>query len=302
MSFTPSPSAEWARRTERGSLPLLRFMVWASLLLGRAPARILLRLIAAYFLAFSGPARRATRRFLERCLGRAPTLAEQYGLFFSFASVVHDRIFFLKGRFDLFEITQHGADLLDERGTLLMGAHLGSFEVLRACGRHVARRRVVMAMYEENARKISSVLAAIDPQAMEDIVALGHLQSMLALSARLDQGALVGVLADRTFGNEPVMKVPFLGSFASFPTGPMRMAAALRQRVFFMTGLYRGGNRYEIRFEPLADFSNLEGLTRGERDQRVQEAVAEYAHRLEHFARGAPDNWFNFHEFWGRAA
>jgi predicted LPLAT superfamily acyltransferase len=302
MSFTSSPSSEWARRGERGSLPLLRFMVWASLLLGRGPARILLRLIAAYFFAFSGPARRASRLFLERCLERAPTLADRYRLFFSFASVVHDRIFFLKGRFDLFEITQQGAELVDERGTLLMGAHLGSFEVLRACGRHLAHRRVIMAMYEENARKISSVLAAIDPAGMQDIVALGQLQSMLKLSARLDEGAVVGVLADRTFGNEAVMKVPFLGHFASFPTGPMRMAAALRQRVVFMTGLYRGGNRYEIRFEPLADFSNLEGLSREERNQRVQEAVAEYAHRLERFARGAPDNWFNFHEFWGRAA
>jgi predicted LPLAT superfamily acyltransferase len=302
MNATPSPSAEWARRTERGSLPLLRFMVWASLRLGRAPARILLRLIAAYFLAFSGSARRASRRFLERCLDRAPTLADQYRLFFSFASVVHDRVFFLKGRFDLFEITQQGAELVDERGTLLMGAHLGSFEVLRACGRHMGHRRVIMAMYEENARKIGSVLAAIDPAAMQDIVALGQLQSMLTLSARLDEGAVVGVLADRTFGNEPVMKVPFLGHFASFPTGPMRMAAALRQRVILMSGIYRGGNRYEIRFEPLADFSNLEGLSRGERDQRVQEAVARYAQRLERLARGAPDNWFNFHEFWGRAA
>lgn len=301
MNSTSSPSAEWARRTERGSLPLLRFMVWVSLLMGRAPARILLRIIAAYFLAFAGHARRASRQFLEHCLERAPTLAEQYRLVFSFASVVHDRIYFLKGRFDLFEITQHGTELIDERGTLLMGAHLGSFEVLRACGRRMGRRRVVMAMYEENARKISSVLAAIDPAAIEDIVALGRVQSMLELSARLDEGALVGVLADRTFGNEPVMQVPFFGHFASFPTGPMRMAAALRQRVVFMTGLYRGGNRYEIRFEPLADFSNLEGLSRGERYQCVQEAVAQYAHRLERYARGAPDNWFNFHEFWGRA-
>jgi predicted LPLAT superfamily acyltransferase len=302
MNTATSPSAEWARRTERGSLPLLRFMVWASLLLGRAPTRILVRLIAAYFLAFSASARRASRRFLERCLDRAPSLAEQYRLFFSFASVIHDRIYFLKGRFDLFQVTQEGAELIDDRGVLLMGAHHGSFEVLRSCGRHMAHRRVVMAMYEENARKISSVLAAVDPASMQDIVALGRVHSMLQLSARLDEGAIVGVLADRTFGNEPVMKVPFLGHFASFPTGPMRMAAALRQRVVFMSGVYRGGNRYEIRFEQLADFSNLEGLSRGERNQRVQEAVAAYAHRLERFARGAPDNWFNFHEFWGRAA
>jgi hypothetical protein len=106
------------------------------------------------------------------------------------------------------------------------------------------------------------------------------------------------VLADRTLGNEPVVEVPFLGAPAPFPTGPMRMAAALRTRVFFMTGLYRGANRYEIRFEPLADFTSLEGLSRPEREQRVREAIARYVGRIEHYCRLAPHNFFNFHRFW----
>jgi predicted LPLAT superfamily acyltransferase len=67
-----------------------------------------------------------------------------------------------------------------------------------------------------------------------------------------------------------------------------------------MTGLYRGGNRYEIRFEPLADFSTLEGLTRAEREGLVADATLAYARCLERYAREAPDNWFNFHDFWGR--
>jgi predicted LPLAT superfamily acyltransferase len=89
-----------------------------------------------------------------------------------------------------------------------------------------------------------------------------------------------------------------MGAPAPLPTGPMRMAAALRQRVIFMTGLYRGGNRYELHFEPLADFTELDGLTRAERDARVRAAMEAYAARLEHHARSAPDNWFNFYDFW----
>jgi predicted LPLAT superfamily acyltransferase len=278
---------------------LFRFMVWFSLRLGRGPARVLLRVIAAYFLAFGGAARRASGEYLTRCLGRAPTLAQRYGLFFSFASTVHDRVFFLKDRFELFEIEVHGADLFDDRGAFLMGAHLGSFEALRAAGR-LAHRRVAMAMWEDNARKISAVLAAINPALERDIVALGRLDSMLELRERLEAGALVGVLADRTLGDEPTIDVDFLGRPAAWPTGPMRMAAALRQRVIFMTALYRGGNRYEIHFESLADFSGEEGAARGERGERVNEAVARYAGRLEYYCRLAPDNWFNFHSFWSK--
>lgn len=299
MNSPSQPAAPWATRPERGSVPLIRFMVWASLTLGRPLSRALLRLIALYFLAAARGARRAAREFLERSLGRAPTLGEQYRLFFSFAATVHDRIYFLKGRFDLFDIAVSGAGVFDAEGTLLMGAHLGSFEVLRACGRHLGRRDVAMAMYEENARKVNAVLAALEPGARRDIIALGHPGSMIELAERLDAGALVGVLADRTLGREPAVRLPFLGREAAFPTGPMRIAAALHRRVIFMAGLYRGGNRYEIHFEPLADFSDAEGETRARRDERVREAVALYATRVEHYARAAPYNWFNFHDFWG---
>ena len=61
-----------------------------------------------------------------------------------------------------------------------------------------------MAMYEDNARKINSILAAINPKATPDIISLGHLDAMLKIAERLDRGAFVGILSDRTLGDEPV--------------------------------------------------------------------------------------------------
>jgi predicted LPLAT superfamily acyltransferase len=293
-----APRAGWRRLSERGNTPLLKFMAWFSLRVGRAPARVLLRLIAAYYFAFGTAERRATRDFLTRCLGRAPTLAETYRVFFNFAATVHDRIFFLKGRFELFDVSLEGTGIFDASGALLMGAHLGSYEAMRAAGHGHAHRAVAMAMYEENARRINAVLYAIDPSLQGDVVALGHIGSMLALRDRLEAGAFVGVLADRTLGDEAMIDIEFLGSPAPFPTGPMRMAAALRRKVFFMAGLYRGANRYEIHFEPLADFTAIDDLGRADRQRLVHEAVRRYAARLEHYCRAAPDNWFNFHPFW----
>ena len=295
MSARTAPDTDWARRGERGSPALIRFMAWASLTFGRGPSRVLLRAVMAYFLLFGAAPRNAARAFLRRALGREPTWGDLYQLYFHFGSILHDRIYFLRGRFDLFEIEVHGAEHFGPGGALLMGAHLGSFEALRACGRTLGQRRVVMAMYEENARKINRVLAAVAPDAQQDIVALGRVQSMLELAGRLEAGALVGVLADRTLGDEPRVSVDFLGAPASFPTGPMRMAAALRTRVLFMAGLYRGGNRYAIHFEPLVDFAD----DSGKREERVEAGVRAYAGRLERFARAAPYDWFNFHDFWG---
>ena len=97
------------------------------------------------------------------------------------------------------------------------------------------------------------------------------------------------------------MSLPFLGAPALFPTGPMRLAAVLRRPVVFMAGLYLGGNRYEVRFEPLADFSSLPEGGRAGREALVREAIGRYAQCLERNARHAPYNWFNFHDFWAPA-
>lgn len=297
-----STASEWTQRKERGSPALMRFMVRVSLALGRGPARVLLHPIAAYFLAFSARARRFSRDFLAHALGRRPTLADQYRHFLAFAATIHDRVFFISGRFEPFDIRVVGEEafegLPDNAGAFLMGAHLGSFEAARACGRARAGRPVVMAMIEENARKLNAVLSAIDPRAAEGIVPLGRMDSMLKLRGLLEAGALVGVLADRTPGHESTLALPFLGGRAEFPTGPMRMAAILRARAIFMTGLYRGANRYDIHFETLADFSVPEAEARGERDRLVREAIERYAALLERYAREHPFNWFNFHDFW----
>ncbi|MBS4018683.1 MAG: acyl-CoA synthetase [Dechloromonas sp.] len=275
-------------------------MVWISLTFGRAVGRLVLYGIAAYYVLFAPTARRASRAYLHRALGRWAQWTDGYRHVFSFASTIHDRIYLLNDRFDLFDIEVIGAEALNEAlarqpGALLIGAHLGSFEVLRAVGRGRAGLQVAMLMYEENARKINATLQAINPRAADDILPLGRVDSMLAARDRLAQGYLVGMLADRGLGNDPTLDCDFLGQPAAFPLGPWRMAAMLQRPVFFMAGLYLGGNRYRIHFEPLADFSHV---TRADRAQAIDDAIRAYAGRLEAHCRNTPYNWFNFFDFW----
>jgi predicted LPLAT superfamily acyltransferase len=302
-----TPGAEWRNLPERSNGFMLRVMTLISLGLGRSASRIVLYGIAAYFLAFAPTARRMSRNHLCRVLGLSSPAAvrwhQLFRHFLSFASAVHDRVFLLNDRFELFDIRVHNQHLVDQvvaqgNGVFLMGAHLGSFEVLRGIGRRQPGLRIAMAMYEENARKINTALAAINPNAMLDVVALGHIDSMIRVNALLDQGAVVGMLGDRSLGADDTWPVDFLGSRAELPLGPFRMAAVLRRPVLFMTGLYRGGNRYDIHFEVLADFSALP--PRG-RALAVQEAVTRYAALMAQYCRSAPYNWFNFFDFW-RAA
>ena len=298
----PAVVPEWVGSPERGSVRLLRLMAWLSLRLGRRWSRVVLYPVALYFLLLAPTSRAASRAYLRRVLLREPGWRDLYRHFLSFATTVHDRVYLLNGRFDLFDIAVYGSEPVHElvragQGAFLLGAHLGSFEIIRAVGRERALP-VAMVMYEENARRINAALAAINPAVRPDIVPLGRVDSMLLVRDRLDQGTVLGILADRTVQSEAGAPMDFLGAPADFPLGPFRLAAMLRRPVIFMAGLYLGGNRYAIYFEPLADFSDV---TREQRGREMELAMGRYVACLERYCRMAPYNWFNFFSFWQRA-
>jgi predicted LPLAT superfamily acyltransferase len=191
------------------------------------------------------------------------------------------------------------------RGALLIGAHLGSFEALHAVGASRPGLRVAMAMYPDNARLIHDTLQAIAPGFHLDIIPIGRPSSTLAVRDWLDGGGLVGMLGDRVLGTEGprsgLVQLPFLGHTAHFSDGPFRLALLLKRRLVFMVGLYRGGRRYDVRFEPLADFSAPPADAQS-RDNLLRDALQAYVQRLESLCREAPYNWFNFYDFWNEDA
>ena len=290
----------WSRTPERSNMLMLRIMTWISLNLGRRIGRVVLYGIAVYFLLFSPASRNASRNYLNHALGRDAAWYDLYRHFLSFASTIHDRIYLINQRFNLFEFDLHGTEHLlalvaEGRGLFLLGAHLGSFEVLRALSKLHPQLHVAMVMHEGNAQKINTILTIINPAATQDIIGLGKVTSMLTVNERLDNGYLVGMLADRAPTDDTLLPITFLGKTAHLPSGPFRMAALLRRPVLFMTGLYLGGNRYQVHFDVLADFTEI---SRDQRDAAIAAAMTNYAALLDKYCRLAPYNWFNFFDFW----
>jgi predicted LPLAT superfamily acyltransferase len=290
----------WAAEPERGNATMLAMMIFIAVRLGRPLARGVLYGIAAYFFAFARSARRSTREYLRRALGREPAARDRFRQVFAFSSTILDRFYLIQGRYDLFEISTEGEDFMRDllargKGAFLLGAHLGSFEITSALGRRHPGLRVAMAMYEPEANRVTGAFRAASPREAPEIIPLGHVAAMLRVRDCLDEGQFVGILADRSIGDAPAQLVNFLGRPALFPVGPMRAAAALRRPVIFMTGLYRGGNHYHVVFRELADFSQL---TRAGREAAVHSAIERYVALLEEFCRSDPYNWFNFYDFW----
>jgi predicted LPLAT superfamily acyltransferase len=288
---------EWLRRKERGSVLVIKLIVRLALLLGRPAVRLFLPVICLYFLVFSLASRRASSLYLSRVLGRRATLFDVFRHYHAFASCVLDRVFFLSNRTDLFDLRVFGEQVFKDivaegSGCILLGAHIGSFEVLRAVGRRQPDLRVNMVMFEENAQKIGAVLNAINPELAKDVISLGKPDSFITIQRCLEDGHFVGVLADRSLTDERQVSHPFLGAPARFSVNPFRMIALLQKPVVLMVGLYRGGCRYDIHIE---SFAALGEIPRRPSVEDIENISSRYVARLEHYCRMAPYNWFNFY-------
>ena len=293
-------SAIWATEPERGSRAAMRFVTWLALRLGRGATRWLLVPLSLYFLVFAPGARRASRAFLGRALGRTAGGADLLRNFHAFAATLHDRIYLLSGRLEDLDIAVDGAAPLEAilaqgRGCILLGSHLGSFEALRALARHVTHHPVNIVMHEGVTRNTDAVLDSLAPELKARIIAPGRPETMLRIRECLERGEIVGILGDRPFGSEKISLCPFMGVPARFPHGPFRLALTLDAPVVLFFGLYQGGNRYQICLEVLAD---RPAAAREERAGAAARWVERYVQRLEHHARVAPYNWFNFYDFW----
>ncbi len=279
-------SIAWRHRRERGTPGMKRLIIWLALHAGRPLCRVLLVPISAYFLATAPRARRSSREFLTRALGRPATWRDTFRHLFVFATTLLDRVFLLRGRHRDLAVEVTNARAFEEaiaagRGCLLLGSHLGSFEMLGVVG-SVERGLVInMVMNLEEGTDLRELLAGSGNDLPYNVIALGHPESMLRVKECLERGEVVGILADRAYGQEATQDVAFLGSTARFSLSPFRLARITGAPAVTAFGLFRGGQRYEIVFEAL----------------RAPELAA-YAAILEREARRSPFNWFNFYDFW----
>ncbi|HEY8431655.1 MAG TPA: hypothetical protein VIL20_24915 [Sandaracinaceae bacterium] len=297
--------AEWLTAKERGGVLAIRFTVFVVTVLGRRIGRFLTLLVSAYYTLTSPTARRGLRAFYVRLQRREPSFAQLYRHVLRFVRCTLDAFFLASGRTKGIRVTRTGNHWLEalrdeKRGAILLGAHVGSFYAMRVGGAE-ERMPLYAVMYTANARMLNEALARLDPEGAARVLSLdpdGGVDSILKVRELLEQGALVAILADRIPPNasaDRVVRVPFLGADAAFPAGPFVLAAMLECPVFLTFGLARDPDGYDLYCEPFAE--RIE-LPRRDRRGALGRWMRKYAERLEHYVRKAPDNWFNFYDFW----
>lgn len=289
----------WASQPERGhawlaraALFLVRHGGWQ---LGRAcavPATL-------WFVLTSSRARAASRDYLGRALGRPARLRDVVRHFDSFSCAVLDRVMLLCGRDRDYVITTEGLEpvlavVAEGRGCILMGAHLGSFEVLRTLARELPVP-VWALMYRRNAGALTTLLDRLAPALRARILEIGDTASMIQARECIERGEIVGLLADRAPPGHRCVAAPFLGGTARFPSGPFVLAAMLGAPVFLFHAVRTGKRRYHVSLEL---FDRRVVLRRETRAADLAAYVQRYAAAIERGCRAYPLQWFNFFPFW----
>jgi predicted LPLAT superfamily acyltransferase len=293
-------SSAWLAQREYGSRVVIRACAWLGPRVGWHVGRTVVLAICVYYFLTLKSQRVASYKYLAAALGRTARPRDIFAHYHTFACTIHDRIFFLSGRFRNYDIAVQGEEIFAKlrargQGCILLGSHLGSFDVVRTVGISQKSLPIRVLMYPDNSPGFSAAQNTLNSQLANSIIPLGSPGAMLEVKEWIDRGGMVGILGDRIVHGDKRVRVPFFGADAAFPAGPFLIASILKVPVVLFFGLKRGDRRYEVYFELLAEDV---GLDRAERDKAIQKYVGRFAARLEYYCRLAPYNWFNFYDFW----
>jgi predicted LPLAT superfamily acyltransferase len=302
---TEARPKDWDGKTRTGIGILIFF--WTFTKLGPRFAYLLLYPVAFYYVLFNQKNGRASRDYLRR---RYPGIGffklwwMNYRHFLSFGRVLVDRGYAFLGMLGDVKFERDGHDVIEEvlaqdKGVILMSAHLGNWELAAYClggflrgGNKVPVNAV---MFKGESEKVEKQLKKASGEPPFKIIASNDsLQASIECKEALERGEIVAIHGDRMLGSGGV-KVPFLGSEAKFPIGPFVLAASTGAPVIFTFANRLGMRHYALMARGPHYFTYP---SRKERQQKIEEWVRMYAELLEELLEKYPLQWHNFYPFW----
>jgi predicted LPLAT superfamily acyltransferase len=297
---------EWVAERERGNPHLLRVMSWIAKVAPGFVTDPLIWLISLYFTIFpSKTSAAASTAYLGKVLGRPAGFSERHRHVRMFAQVILDRVHLLGSGVLKFDVRSRNHELietrhLEGRGGVLLSAHFGSFEVLRAFERTLPGLDVRYLMFPDNAQNSGQILNQLNPEVAAKVISLsdGH-AAMLEVREALEANVFVAFLGDRMPVRSPQAEVAveFFGDQVHVPVSPYLSAILAGVPLILCFAPRVGRKTYEIEMFEIYDGAPV---PRGQRDKKCHELAQAYADYLEKMCRRYPYNWFNFYDFWSR--
>lgn len=285
---------KWDGKT-KGSLWGYRFFVFCIRFFGVRFSYFFGLFVVSYYILFSGKERRSLIHFYTKGFGytNRQALRMSAKTFYRFAQVLIDRVALKTWRKKQFSHSFQNEEALktiysNGKGGFFISAHLGNWENAG----HLIGERITqdinVLMLDAEVEKIKHYLEKETESSKFKLIPLKEdMSHLITIHQALKRNELIALHADRVMEGGKTFLLPFLNGKAHFPAGPFIMAHKFKVPVTFVFAIKKGGFHYALSAtDPIWNADSPEHL------------ASLYVKRLEEMVREAPDQWFNFYEYY----
>lgn len=315
------PAERWYEMKEKRHAVGLALTFALLKILPSAAVRAIAFPVGFFYWLFGKKTRAVSRHYLRQLNalrvknGQPPLKTSTLKHIVSFAITLTEKLEVWAGKFSFRQIHFQDDDtgdlvqnLENGRGVMLFISHLGNSELLRGlASAHetgVSKPFVVNSIINTSVTAgFNALLKKINADATMNIISADDISpdTMIMLQEKVADGEMVVIAGDRTSAHTQTRFVAqdFLGEQAPFAYGAYLLCALLNVPTYFVFGM----RQRDVSLRPQYDFyAHKNPVTfdcgRKEREERIRQTIAAYAHELERHCLAHPYQWYNFFDFW----
>ncbi|MCU4173569.1 hypothetical protein [Carboxylicivirga sp. N1Y90] len=233
--------------------------------------------------------------------GSYKTISSIYRNYLFLGKVLIDKIAILSGQKEQYTFEFEGEEFLhalveNKQGGLLLGAHMGNWEVAGELLERVDSVINILMVDVENQNLKEVLNEAISEKKVNIIPIKDDMSHLFAVIEAFKNKELVAMHGDRFVEDAPYIELVFIGAKAKFPIGPMLLASKYSVPVSFVFTLKESNTHYhfyatEGKVYPSFRKPDL-------KKEANKQMLNEYVQHLETMVKKYPLQWFNYHRFW----
>ena len=236
-------------------------------------------------------------RYFRRQHGYSPlkSALKTYQNHCQFSQVVIDKFAMYAGKKFRMEIEgyEHFQQLAKEPESFIMlSSHVGNYEIAGYTLSSEQKTINALVFFGEKASVMDNrtkLFAGTNTKMIAIRPDMGHL---FEIDQALQNGEIVSMPADRLFGSQKKLQLPFLNGTATFPYGPFGIATLRGLNVVAVHVMKKSARTYKIYVTPLCYDREAP------RQQQIHELAHQYVAEVQQMVEHYPTQWYNYFEFW----
>ena len=226
--------------------------------------------------------------------GRLKSALRTYQNHCLFGQVVIDKFAMYAGKKFRIEIEglEHYQELTSgEDSFIQLSSHMGNYEIAGYTLPQDKKTLNALVFFGEKASVMTNRARLFSGTNIKMIPIRPDMGHLFEIDQALQRGETVSMPADRIFGSQKKLQIPFLGQVANFPYGPFSIATMRGLQVLAVHVMKEKSRTYKIYATPLP--YNLEAP----RQEQIRELAKKYVTELERMVNLYPTQWYNYFEF-----